>query len=153
MLATALISLFISDHVSLWQPLTWSDRGRKRIYKSSRKSVIGFRRKGIEKFLEITLHTRHGLLRRSSNATRATLSLRDISWMTRAGEAKHLAWCCSIWAFAYEVLVHQGISRFFVRYFIDGEAYSSISTSNFFDLTWHRSQTEQLCKTVGRTFR
>ena len=116
--------------------------------------MIGFRRKGIEEFLEITLHTRHGLLRRSSMANRATLSLRDISWMTTPEklEAKHFAWCCRSWAFVFELHVHKRISRVFVRYFIDCVAYSSISTSNFFDLTWYRSQTEQLCETLGRTF-
>ena len=46
---------------------------------SSGKSVIGFRRKGVEEFLEIIKNNRHQLLRRSSVATRATLSLGDIS--------------------------------------------------------------------------
>ena len=67
-----------------------------------------------------------------------------------AGEAKNFAWCCSSWAFAFEVNVNQCILRVFVHYFLNCVAYSSISTSNFFDLTWYRLQTEQNRTVMGK---
>ena len=89
LLAAALISLFINGHVPVMSRYGSHrpDQTEDESEYNPQESVIGFRRKGIEEFLEITLRTRQ---RRSSMATRATLA--SVAWRSsQSGRARKRA--------------------------------------------------------------
>ena len=149
--AAVLRNLLICCHVWLWQPSSWQ-RGRKRIYplkgECDRNSQKGHRRISA---LDNTAHLPWASTQTkcSGVATRVTPTSRDISRIATNWEAKHCAWCYSSWAFAFEVHVHQRISKvFYVRYFIDCVEYSFIRPVISLVVTWRRSPTEHLWENI-----
>ena len=76
-------------------------------YIPQRKSVIRFGRGDTEEFLSITLCTRHGFLRRSNAATRATPSSRVISFHWNGEEGQ------------YQIMLWTGTFLFFTKVFLN----------------------------------